>query len=127
MKTAITISQWAIRITGLIQILLGLVLWTNNGLNLLPVHMLVGLIFVITLWVLAVLAARTGVSMGFVALAAVWGLIVPVLGVMQTQLLPGGAHWVIEVIHLLVGLVAIGLGNRLATMNEQRLKPMQAA
>ena len=48
--------------------------------------------------------------MGLVALAAVWGLIVPILGVMQTQLLPGGAHWVIEVIHLLVGLVAIGLG-----------------
>ena len=73
------------------------------------------------------LAVRAGVSMGFVALAAVWGLIVPILGVMQTQLLPGGAHWVIEVIHLLVGLVAIGLGNRLATLSEQRLAPLQFA
>jgi hypothetical protein len=126
MKSAITISQWTIRITGLIEILLGLAFWTNNGLSLVPVHMLVGLILVITLWVLAVLAARTGVSMGLVALAAVWGLIVPILGVMQTQLLPGGAHWVIEVIHLLVGLVAIGLGNRLATMSEQRLEPALA-
>jgi hypothetical protein len=127
MKTAITISQWTIRITGLIAILLGLAFWTNNGLSLVPVHMLVGLILVITLWVLAALAARTGVSMGLVALAAGWGLIVPILGVMQSQFLPGGAHWVIEVTHLLVGLVAIGLGNRLATMSEQRLAPMQLA
>ena len=127
MKPAITISHWTIRITGLIEILLGLAFWTNNAFSLVPIHMLVGLILVIALWVLAVLAARTGVSMGFVALAAVWGLIVPILGVMQTQLLPGGAHWVIEVIHLLVGLVAIGLGNRLATMCQQRLTPMQVA
>jgi hypothetical protein len=126
MNTAITISQWTIRITGLIQILTGLAFWTNNALSLVPVHMLIGLILVITLWVLAVLAARTEVSMGLVALAAVWGLIVPILGVMHTQLLPGGAHWVIEVIHLLVGLVAIGLGNRLATMSKQRLEPALA-
>jgi hypothetical protein len=38
---------------------------------------------VITLWVLAVLAARTEVSLGLVALAAVWGLIVPILGIMH--------------------------------------------
>jgi hypothetical protein len=55
----------------LIEILLGLAFWTNNGLSLLPVHMLIGLILVISPWVLAVLAARTGVSMGLVALAAV--------------------------------------------------------
>ena len=50
MKTAITISKWTILITGLIEILLGLAFWTNNGLSLVPVHMLVGLILVITLW-----------------------------------------------------------------------------
>jgi hypothetical protein len=118
MKTAITILLWTIRITGLFQILVGLAFWTNNGLSLVPVHMLVGLILVIALWVLAVLAAFKGVSMGLVALAAVWGLIVLILGVMQAQLLPGEAHWVIEVVHLLVGLVAIGLGSRLATMSK---------
>jgi hypothetical protein len=125
MKTAITISHWTIRITGLIEIVLGLAFWTNNGLSLVPVHMLVGLILVIALWVLAGLAARAGVNWGFVALAIVCGLIVPILGITQTQLLPGAAHWVVEVIHLLVGLFAIGLGNRLATLSEQRLEPIQ--
>jgi hypothetical protein len=119
MKTAITILLWTIRITGLFQILVGLAFWTNNGLSLVPVHMLVGLLLVIALWVLAVLAAFKGVSMGLVALAAVWGLIVLILGDMQAQLLPGEAHWVIEVVHLLVGLVAIGLGSRLASMSKK--------
>jgi hypothetical protein len=126
MKSAINVSLWVIRITGLIQIVLGLLFWTNNALSLVPVHMLVGLILVIALWVVAALAGRTGVSMGLVALAVIWGLIVPILGVMQTGLLPGGAHWVIEVIHLLVGLVAMGLGDRLAKMGQQRLEPTAA-
>ncbi len=39
---------------------------------------------------------------------------VPILGLTQTQLLPGQSHWVIEVVHLLVGLGAIGLAEWMA-------------
>jgi len=127
MKTAVSILLWTIRITGVIQIVLGMAFWTNNLYSLLPVHMLVGVILVVALWVLAGLAARMGASLGIVALAVVWGLIVPVLGIMQTQLLPGSAHWVIEVIHLLVGLIAIGLGDRLARESMQKSAPALAA
>lgn len=124
MRTAVSILLWTIRITGVIQIVLGMAFWTNNLYSLLPVHMLIGVILVVALWVLAGLAARMGAGMGLVALAVVWGLIVPILGVVQTQLLPGGAHWVVEVVHLLVGLIAIGLGDRLA--KETRQKPQAA-
>ncbi len=127
MKTAVSILLWTIRITGVIQIVLGMAFWTNNLYSLLPVHMLVGVILVVALWVLAGLAARMGASLGIVALAVVWGLIMPVLGIMQTQLLPGSAHWVIEVIHLLVGLIAIGLGDRLARESMQKSAPALAA
>jgi hypothetical protein len=65
-----------------------------------------------------VLAARSGVNWGLVPLTIVWGLVVPILGVSQTQLLPGPAHWVIQVLPLLVGLVAMGLSERLATMSK---------
>jgi hypothetical protein len=127
MKTAVSILLWTIRITGVIQIVLGMAFWTNNLYSLLPVHMLVGVILVVALWVLAGLAARMGASLGIVALAVVWGLIVPILGIMQTQLLPGSAHWVIEVVHLLVGLIAIGLGDRLARESKQKSVPALAA
>lgn len=119
MKSAITTLNMLIRVTGLLQIVLGLIFWTGNLLNLIPLHMVIGLVFVLALWVLAVLTARSGVNLGFVALALVWGLFVLILGVTQTDLLPGAAHWVIQVVHLLVGMAAIGLGNRLATMSKQ--------
>src|SRR5262249_20583720 len=114
MKTAATIFQILIRLTGLTAIVLGLLFWSGNALTLIPIHMLVGIVLVLSLWALAGLAAWAGVSRGLVALAIVWGLVVPILGLTQTQLLPNSAHWVIRVIHLLVGMGAMGLGERLA-------------
>jgi hypothetical protein len=121
MKTATTVAQMLVRLTGLIQIVLGVLFWTDNARSLVPVHMLVGLVLVLALWTLAGLAARAGVNPGLVALAIVWGLIVPILGVTQTSLLPGAAHWTIQVLHLLLGLGAIGQAEALAARIKGRL------
>ena len=123
MKTATTVAQMLVRLTGLIQIVLGVLFWTDNARSLVPVHMLVGLVLVLALWTLAGLAARAGVNPGLVALAIVWGLIVPILGVTQTSLLPGAAHWTIQVLHLLLGLGAIGLAETLAARIKGTTRP----
>jgi hypothetical protein len=122
MKTASSVSLWVVRITGLFQIVTGLLFWTGNALALIPLHMLSGLVLVIALWVLAVLAARAGAGVGLVALAAVWGIFVVVFGMTQAALLPGDLHWVIQVLHLLVGLVAMGLAQNLVA----RMQPAMA-
>ncbi len=127
MKIAATVLQGLVLLCGLIQVVLGLAFWTGNATSLIPVHMLVGLVLVLSLWALAVLAARSGASPGFVALAIVWGLIVPVLGLTQTQLLPGSVHWVIQVVHLLVGLAAIGMAQGLAARIRERRTPSREA
>ena len=114
MRTTATVALMLVRICGLIQIVLGLLFWTGNQLALVPVHILSGLVLVLALWTLAFVAARSGVQPGFVAFVFVWGLVVPVLGLTQGQLLVGGAHWVIQVLHLLVGVAAIGQGEGLA-------------
>ena len=44
---------------------------------------------VLSLWTLALLSARASERPGLVALAIGWGLIVPILGLTQDQLLPG--------------------------------------
>ena len=119
MKTMTTIAQILVRAAGLTQIVLGVLFWTGNALTLIPVHMLAGIVLVLSLWALAGLAAWAGVSRGLVALAIVWGLVVPILGLTQTQLLPGSLHWVIRVVHLLVGMGAMGLGERLAAQVKQ--------
>jgi hypothetical protein len=120
MQIATTVARMLVRVIGVIVIILGVLFWTGNALTLIPLHMLLGFVLVLSLWVLAVLAARAGVQPGFVALAIVWGLIVPILGLTQTQLLPGAAHWVIQVLHLLVGLGAIGQAEGLAARIKSR-------
>ncbi len=102
------------RLTGAFQIVLGVLFWTGIALSLIPIHMLVGLTFVLGLWALAGLAAASGASPGLVVLAVAWGLVVPVLGLTQTQLLPGSYHWAVQVIHLFVGLAAIGMAEVMA-------------
>jgi hypothetical protein len=96
------------------MIVLGLLFWTGNALNFIGLHMLLGMVLVLLLWALAIMAARSGVSLGLVALGIAWGLIVVALGMTQTRLLPGDAHWVIRLLHLLVGMGAIGIAERLA-------------
>lgn len=114
MNIVTTIAQWSIRIAGPIMLILGLLFWSDNALFLIPLHMTIGLLLVLVLWTLAIIAAISGVNPGFAALVAVWALIMPILGLSQERLLPGGAHWLIQLLHLLVGIGAIALGERLA-------------
>lgn len=114
MKTATTIAQIVLRVTGLANIVLGLFFWSGHAFNLVPVHMLLGIVVVLSLWTLAGLAAAARVSAGLVASAIIWGFVVPALGFSQDSLVAGGAHWVIRALHLLVGLAAMGLGETLA-------------
>ena len=101
-------------------------MWTGNQLTLVPVHILSGLLLVLGLWTLALIGARTGLPPGLVLLALLWGALVVVLGLVQGRLLTGDAHWVIQVLHLLVGVSAIaqaeGLGQRI-----KRAAPAAAA
>ena len=114
MRTATTVIQMVLRVLGLVMIMLGLLFWTGNALNLIGLHMLLGITLVILLWALAIMAARSGVSLRLVALGSLWGLVVIVLGITQNRLLPGDFHWVIRVLHLLVGIAALGIAERLA-------------
>jgi hypothetical protein len=121
MRTATTTAQMLVRACFVVQLVLGGLFWTGNARGLIPLHQVVGFLLVFGVWTLAALAARAGVQPGLVALAAVWGLIVPILGLNQDRLLVGEAHWVIEVLHLLVGVGAVGLAEQLATRIKGRL------
>ena len=121
MRAAITVAQMVVRLLGTVMLILGSLFWTGNALSLIPVHMLVGVVLVLTLWTLAILAAVRHVHPGLVTLAIAWGLLLPILGLSQASLLPGPAHWLIQVLHLLVGLAAIGLAETLARRGKARL------
>lgn len=114
MKTTATILQQMVRLAGVLQIALGLLFWAGYALDFIGIHMLLGILLVLLLWVLAGMAAWARVSPALAALAIAWGLGTPILGMSQAQLLPGAAHWVIQLVHFLVGLVALSLAETLA-------------
>ncbi len=114
MKRTVLIVRGLVSLLGLALIVLGVLFWTGRALGLLQVHMLLGALFVVCLWVLVGLALSARVGTAFALMVFVWSLIVLVLGMMQLTLLPGPRHWIVQAVHLLVGLIAIGLGHALA-------------
>lgn len=119
MKTAVTVSLMTIRVSGVLLILLGIAIWTGRADQIVPVHELLGFVLVLSLWALSYLAARAGVAMRWVVMAVAWGLVAPILGLTQQGTLTGDWHWTIQVLHLLIGLGAIGQGEILARLMKQ--------
>jgi hypothetical protein len=114
MKNALTTIQILIRLTGTVVLILGLLFWAVLDPNLIKIHIVVGGVLVLLLWGLAFLAVRARVSTGLVVLDVAWSLVLPALGLTQAQILPGPAHWVIHVVHLLVGMGALGQAEMMA-------------
>lgn len=112
--TAVAAAQWTVRVAGLIALVLGLVIWVGQPTGLRPVHMLVGVVLVVGLVLLAVLGLRAGIGPVLPAVAIAWAIVVPIFGMSQETIMPGDMHVVVEVAHLLVGVVAIGIGEAIA-------------
>jgi hypothetical protein len=113
-----------VRITGVLQLILGLLMWTEPSLFYLRLpHTVLGIVFVLALWVLAAVSTRAGVPIGLAGGVAVLGLVALVLGMTQASLMPGSSHWVIQVLHLLIGMAAVGSGEAIGG----RLRRMRLA
>lgn len=112
---AVRITSMVLRVAVLLALILGLLVWFNVAKDSLTgIHMLLGIIVVLSLWVLGGFAftIKGGVGLGIGAI--VWGLIVLWFGLNQRTILIGDLHWIIQVIHLILGLAAAGLGEAIA-------------
>lgn len=114
MKRTVLIARGLVSLIGIALVVLGILFWTRHALTLLPLHMQLGALFVVCLWVLVGLGLYARVSPTFTLAVLVWSLIVLAFGMAQLRILPGPLHWIIQAAHLLVGLIAMGLGHALA-------------
>lgn len=114
MRTTAIVTQMLLRACFLVLLVLGVLFWTGHALSLINLHMAIGTIFVIALWVMAALGARARVGTGLVVNAVIGGVIVLGLGMTQSAIMPGGTHWIVRVVHLLVGMAAIGIGEQIS-------------
>jgi hypothetical protein len=102
------IASMALRLFFLINLVLGLIFWITGNDTLVGLHMVIGILFVISLWVFsAIVGLQTG-SVGLVAGSFILGLLIAILGLTQENILVGNGHWIVQVLHLLLAIIAIG-------------------
>lgn len=109
MKQAIGIAQLCVRLTGAALLVVGILIWTGHGAPLVPSHIAVGMAFVLSLWAVAAIGLWAGIGAVLPIRLIVWGFIIAWFGMAQRRAMVGDGHWVIRVLHLAVGLIAIGL------------------
>ena len=111
--TASRVLLILLRVLIAIQLVLGITLWTGHGYGLLNVHRMSGMLFVLALWILAIMTLAGRRHIGWSLFAIAWGLVIAAIGFMQVAIMPGDYHWVIKVIHLIVGMAAMPLAEHL--------------
>jgi hypothetical protein len=123
MKTITTILLMLVRLLGVVQLVVGLAIWFGYAAGARSMHIGVGMLFVLVLWIFAVFALFALPRRGLALLTLLLGGIVVWFGMAQLTMLPGSAHWIVRVIHLLLGLSAMGIAERLGKaikLNEAR-------
>ncbi len=98
-----------LRAIFVVNLVLGILFWTGHDSTVgVLIHMLLGIIFVVLLWLVGIVAAlRTGkISLQLTTFAI--GLVIAIFGLAQSNILPGSGHAIVQVIHLLLALVGLG-------------------
>ena len=113
MPLTIVILHWILRIAFLISLVLGCALWAGRGYAYLQLHMWLGFIITFTLLAMVILSLIARLKPALPLITLVWTIALPVFGIAQLKLMPGPDHWIVRVVHLILGLGAIGLGEAL--------------
>ena len=121
---AVRISSWALRVGVLLELVLGVSLWIGRPLAPVLLHMALGLLIVALVWFLGL--AQAMVKNGSLGLAFATfgvGLALAILGLAQKAV---PSQTALQIIHVLLALVTIGVGE-MATARYWRGKKMAAA
>ncbi len=111
----VRIFSMVLRVCGILVLILGILFWAHaaGGIFVL-IHMLLGILVALSLIALGfvIATAKKGGSIGLGIGALVVAILVIGLGLTQQGLLakPGDPHWIIQFVHMLLGLLAIGMG-----------------
>jgi hypothetical protein len=105
--------RWVARLDGVGTLILGIILWTGSP-GLLKIHILTGFIMSLTILIIGLVGFFVRVRPVLPIIAIAWALLLPYVGFAQFKLFPGPGHVVIQVIHLFIGIGAIGIAEALA-------------
>lgn len=106
--------RWIARVAGSLALILGILLWLGTAFSLLRVHTILGIATAAALALIAIVALAAGARAPMAIVAIVWAAATLYIGFNQNTLLTGSSHWAIEVLHLVLGVGAIGMAESLA-------------
>ena len=122
----VRIANMALRGLFALNLILGLLFWFEIAKPdwLVLIHMLVGILFVATIWLLGLAQGllKNG-SLGLVGGTFAVGLIIALFGMAQSGLLQPSGHWIIQVIHLLLAIAGMGIGEACAARYRRGITP----
>lgn len=114
------IALMVLRVAFLLALILGIIFWANPALpaqntGLKDVHMALGIIVVLSLWIIGLAQGfiKGGGNFGLALGTFIIGLAVAVVGIGQESW-RGANVELFNIIHLLLGLLAIGFGEMVA-------------
>lgn len=101
------------RLAMAVQLILGIGFWTGHWVGLVNLHMAIGALFVLAFWVIAGIAIAQKKPAGLAVFAFLWGVVVFGVGMAQRGILVGDLHWIIRVVHLVIGIAAMPIAEKL--------------
>ena len=117
----ITPLRWCARIAGLVAFVLGMMLGRLPFPGSFRAHMILGGLVVLSLLLCALLSAGK-VPFPKVGGGIAWAALTLFIGLRQNQLMSGSSHAVIEVLHAVLGIGAIGLTEMLAAARARAVR-----
>jgi hypothetical protein len=101
-----------VTLAGILALVSGLALWFGAAPGLVSMHMLLGFLTVAGLWTIGFAqAVSTGGSKILAGVAIVVGALTIYVGMNQAAMLSGEHHWLVQIGHLILGILCIGLGH----------------
>ena len=108
MTGIVTALRWVARLDGRAALILGIVLWTGS-LGSLRIHIITGFVMTLTLLLVGIVGFFSRIKPALPLIAIAWAILLPYIGFAQLRLFPGASHITIQVIHLIIGVCAIGV------------------
>jgi len=100
---------------GMLALASGLYFWLTGSVSLGSMHMLLGFLTVAGLWTIGIAQAITaGGSSALAAVAFIVGALTIYIGMNQAAMFLGEHRWLIQLSHLVLGILSIGIGHMAA-------------
>jgi hypothetical protein len=108
-----------VRLLFVVQLIMGVLIWMGQGASFANAHTGLGLLFCVLVVALAVVGKAAGAPKTLTWVVILWAIVTVVVGAGQRRLLVGDTHWLIQVVHL-------GLGLGMAAQSERIAKAVKA-